>query len=119
MEKTTLALIASLGAACVTPALANAPPSTVDRILRPTSVAELLDPIANPIEVMNDLQASQETNLAPVEVADAEISIGVPGIRFGHHHHHHRRVYVYHHHHHHHYYRRYHHHHHHHHYNSY
>ena len=119
MEKTTLGLMALLGAAAVTPAVASAPATTVDRILRPTSIAELLDPIANPLAVLNDLSERQERTLAPVEVADAEISIGVPGIRI-YHHHHHRRAYIYrHHHHYHHHMRRYHHHLHHHHHNEY
>jgi hypothetical protein len=128
MQKTTLGLVAALGAVAASPALANAPATTADSILRPTSVAELLDPIANPLEVMKDLQARSDT-LAPVEVSDADISVGTSGVTIAHHHHHHhyrRRLYIYHHHHHHHYiyhhhhhhflrYHRYHHHHHHHH----
>lgn len=107
MEKSTIALIAALSAASVTPALAHAPRNAAERILNPGSIAELLDPIPNPIETLKALQASEP---APVQLADADISIGVPGPWAHHHHHHHhrRRVYNYHHHHHHHHHHHYH-----------
>ena len=107
MEKTTIGLLAALGAVAATPAIASAPAVTTDAVLNPKSVAELLDPIANPVETLHAVQAQQE--LAPVEVKEAQIYLGPDGVQIGHrHHHHHHHHYVYHHHHHH-----YHHHHHH------
>jgi hypothetical protein len=97
MEKTTLGLIAALGAAAATPAGASAP-SPSAKILHPTSVSELLEPVANPVETLAALKAQRA--LEPVEVAD-NVTIALPGVHH-HHHHHHRRVIVVHHHHHHH-----------------
>ena len=116
MEKTTLGLIAALGAASMAPGAAGASTSAADKILNPTSVAELLDPVAEPVATLDDLLAQRQ--LEPVEVADAEVSVGVGGVSVYHHHHHHhhrRRVIIYHHHHHHHHHHVYYHHHHHHH----
>jgi hypothetical protein len=122
MDKTTLGLIAAMGALAASPALASTSADVTDQIMKPRSVAELLEPIANPIETLARLDAARQ--LEAVEVADAEIQVGPLGFGFGHHHHHHHyyrhhhhhhQHYIYHHHHHHHYYR----HHHHHHYNNY
>jgi hypothetical protein len=112
MEKTTLGLIAALGAAAVAPTAAHASASAVENIRNPRSVAELLEPVPNAVATMNALNAGERT-LEPVEVAEVGITIGPGGVRIGHRHHHHYRYY-HHHHHHHHHWRRYHHHHHHH-----
>ncbi len=112
MDKTTLGLIAAIGALAAAPALANTGGKGVDQVMNPRSVAELLEPIANPVDTLAQLEANRQ--LEDVEVADADIQIGPLGIGVGHHHHH--RHYIYHHHHHH-QFRR--HHHHHHHYNNY
>jgi len=102
MEKTTLGLIAALGAAAATPASANAPANVVYRIIHPASVAELLDPVADPVATLSALQ--QQRPLGSVEVAD--MSIGVNGVTMHHHHrhyhhyYHHRRHHHHHHHHH-------------------
>ncbi len=111
MDKTRLGLIAAVGALAATPALASVSAEVTDRIMKPRTVAELLEPIASPRETLATLDAARQ--LEGVELADAEIQVGPLGFGFGHHHHHHHRHYIYHHHHHHHYY--YHHHHHHHH----
>jgi hypothetical protein len=109
MDKLTLGLVAALGAAAATPALAEAP--ATQKITNPASVAELLDPVSNPVETLRALRADQ--NSKPVRVAE-ELSIGLGGVHVHHHHYHHHH---YHHHHHHHMVviHRYHHHHHHHH----
>jgi hypothetical protein len=110
MEKTALGLIAALSAAAAAgSASASVAPATTEKILNPTSIAELLDPIPNALATAKELDADGRT-LAPVEVADALLSVGPDGVRLGHRHHHHHHVYYHHHHHHH-----YHHHHHHHH----
>jgi hypothetical protein len=106
MEKTTLGLIAALGAAAVAPIAAKASAPAMGHILKPASVAELLDPVPNARATLDELNASGRT-LEPVEVAEVGITIGPGGVRIGRRHHHH--------HHHHHFYRRHHHHHHHHH----
>lgn len=124
MDKTILGLIIAVSALAASPALASTSAAATDNITNPRSVAELLEPIANPVETLSALDAARQ--LEAVEVADAEIQVGPLGFGFGHHHHHHHRYYSYHHHHHH-YYRRHHHHHHqyyrrqhhHHHYNNY
>lgn len=110
MDKTTLGLIAALGAALpLGAAQAAVEPADMHRTLHATSVAELLNPIPNALEVMKTAQAVRQ-DAEGTQVAQVEIELG-------HHHHHHHNVirrFFYHHHHHHHYY--YHHHHHHHHY---
>ena len=110
MEKTTLGLIAAVGAFAATPALAAAPANVTDQVLKPRTVAELLEPISRPVETLAAVDAARQ--LEPVEVA--QIYLGPDGVQIGHRHHHHHHHYVYHHHHHHHVY-----HHHHHHYNNY
>ena len=110
MDKTTLGLLASLGALAVVPALASAPADVAERILKPRTVAELLEPVPQPVETLAKLDAARQ--LEPVEVADADINLGPLGLTVGHRHHHHHHYYHHHHHHHH-----YHHHHHHHHHN--
>lgn len=115
MDKTTLGLIAAVGAFAASPALASAPADVTDQILNPRTIAELLEPIPQPVETLAKLDAAREIQgrqLEGVEVADAELNIGGYGIELGHHHHHYQRHYVYHHHHHHHYYQQQHHHHH-------
>jgi hypothetical protein len=103
MEKTTLGLLAALGAAAATPASAYAPAAAANSILHPTSVAELLAPVANPMETLSALQSQPK----PLEVAD-ELTIGVPGVVLHHHHHHHHHhMFFRHHHHHHHHYHHY------------
>jgi hypothetical protein len=99
MDKLTLGLVAALGAAAATPALAEAP--ATQKITNPASVAELLDPVSNPVETLNALRAEQ--NSKPVRVAE-ELSIGLGGVhvRHHHHHHHHHMVVIRRHHHHHH-----------------
>jgi hypothetical protein len=102
MDKSTLGLIAALGAAtAVSPAAANAPAAATAKILQPTSVAELLEPIADPVATLSALQAERANK--PVQVAN-DVTIGVPGVTVHHHHHHyhHRRYVIVHHHHHHH-----------------
>ena len=107
MDKTTLAFLAGVGAFAAAPALANTPTDAAQNVLAPRSVAELLEPIANPVETLATLDAAKQ--LEPVEVADA-VQIGPLGVVIGHHHHHHHRHYIYHHHHHHRYYHHHHHH---------
>jgi hypothetical protein len=98
MDKTALGLVAALGA--VVPlgtALASTPPDGPQRALHATSIAELLEPVPNAVDVMKateterSAQAEQQQKLAQI-------------IEFGHHHHHHhhRRFFFRHHHHHHH-----------------
>jgi hypothetical protein len=102
MEKTTLGLIAALGAAAATPASAYAPSAATAKVLQPTSVAELLEAIADPVATLKAVR--DESARKPVEVAD-DVTIAVPGVGMHHHHHHHhhrRMVIVRHHHHHHH-----------------
>jgi hypothetical protein len=108
MDKTTLGLLAAVSVLAASPALAAAPADVTEQILRPRTVAELLEPIPQPIETLAKLDAAKQ--LEPVEVADAELNVGPLGVTVGHHHHHHHRQYHHHHHHHH---RQYHHHHHH------
>ena len=119
MDKTTLGLIAAVGAFAASPALASATADANDQIMKPRSVAELLEPISNPVETLAALDAARQ--LEGVELAQAEIQVGPLGFGFAHHHHHHHyyRHYIYHHHHHQHRYYYHHHHHHHHHYNNY
>jgi hypothetical protein len=101
MEKTTIGLIAALGAAAAaSPAAASAPPSAADRILKPASLAELLEPVADPVATLKEMDARQ---LEPVEVADETVVY--------HHHHHHRVIIMRHHHHYHHHWHHHHHHH--------
>ena len=110
MDKTTIGLMAAAGALAATPALASVSADATDAVLKPRTVAELLEPIAKPVETLAAVDAARQ--LEPVEVA--QIYLGPDGVVIGHrHHHHHHHHYIYHHHHHHHYY----HHHHHHHYN--
>jgi hypothetical protein len=105
MEKTALGLFAALGAAAVAPAAANASAPSSEAILNPSSVAELLEPVANPVATLNDLQQRQ---LEAVETPDAEVAQLVV-VR--HHHHHHHVVIIRRHHHHHHFAHHHHHHH--------
>ncbi len=100
MEKTTMGFIAALGALAATPASASVNAVTTDDILKPASVAELLEPVPNAVAVMKALAADQGKTLAAVEVA--EVVVVDPHRR---HHHHHRVVVVHHHHHHHHHHR--------------
>jgi len=81
MEKTAFGLIAALGAAVVAPHAATAAATPTDRILNPTSVAELLDPIADPVATLNALQSQRQ--LEAVEDADMVAE------DMHHHHHHH------------------------------
>ncbi len=96
MEKTTMGLIAALGALVGGPASANVSAVTSDNVLKPASVAELLEPIPNAVAVMKGLPADEGKTLAAVEVAEVVL------VDPHHHHHHHHRVIVVHHHHHHH-----------------
>jgi hypothetical protein len=108
MEKTTFGLLAALGAAVVAPNAASAAVTPTDRILNPMSVAELLDPVADPVATLNALQS--ERQLEAVEVDDTMVA---QDMMMHHHHHHHRFMMMRHHHHHHHHFFRQHHHHHH------
>ena len=104
MEKTTLGLIAALGAAAAaTGAQASAP--ATDRILNPTSIADLLEPVADPVATLDALQDGRR--LEAVETPEMQVAETVI-IRRHHHHHHHRYVVIrrHHHHHHHHFWRR-------------
>lgn len=111
MDKTTLGLIAAVGAFAVSPALAAASADVTDQILKPRTVAELLEPIAKPVETLAALDASRQ--LEGVELAQADIQINPfgfgygngDGYGYGYQHHHHHQYYRrhYHHHHHHHY----------------
>jgi len=107
MEKTALGFIAALGAAVVAPHAAMAATTPTDRILNPTSIAELLDPVANPVATLNALQS--ERQLEAVEDSDM---VAEDMMMHHHHHHHHRFIIMRHHHHHHHHFFRHHHHHH-------
>ena len=102
MEKTAFGLIAALGAAAVAPAAAHASAPAVDNILNPTSVAELLDPVSNPVSTLDALQSQRQ--LEAVETPDMQVAETV--VIHHHHHHHHHVVIVrrprWHHHHHHH-----------------
>jgi hypothetical protein len=109
MDKTTLGLLAAAGALAVSPALASAYADVSESILKPRTVAELLEPVQQPVETLAKLDAARQ--LEPVEVAQADIQVGPLGVEIGRRHHH----YHHHHHHHHHHY----HHHHHHHFNNY
>ena len=102
MEKTTLGLIAALGAAVATPASANTPESAAYRIMHPTSVAELLDPVADPVATLSALQKVPPSD--QVEVAQNGLYLGPDGLSMQHHHHYRNRAYYRHrrHHHHHH-----------------
>jgi hypothetical protein len=100
MEKTTLGLVAALSALAATPAAASLSQTATEDVLKPASIAELLEPIPNAVDVMQRLQAEGRM-LAPVEVAD-DMEIGIPGLRFRRHHHHHHHYREHHHHHHHH-----------------
>jgi hypothetical protein len=106
MEKTALGLIAALGAAVVAPGVATAAATPADAILNPTSVAELLDPVADPVATLNALQS--ERQLEAVEVDDTTVA---EDMVMHHHHHHHRVIIMRRHHHHHHFFRHHHHHH--------
>lgn len=109
MDRTTLGLIAAIGAMAATPAIANTSADATDQIMKPRSVAELLEPIANPVETLATLDSARQ--LEGVEVAQADVQVGPLGFGIGHHHHHHHNHYIYRHHHHHRYYRNRHHHH--------
>jgi hypothetical protein len=110
MDKTTLGLLAAAGALAVTPALAATSADVTESILKPRTVAELLEPVPQPIETLAKLDAARQ--LEPVEVAQADVQVAQLGLLLGHHHHHHHhRHYIYHHHHHHHRFYRHHHHH--------
>jgi len=98
MDKTTIGLIVAVGALAVSPALASAPADVTEQILKPRTVAELLEPIPQPVETLAKVQAAQQ--LEGVEVA--QIEVNPYGVTLGHRHHHHHH-YNYHHHHHHHY----------------
>ena len=106
MEKTALGLIAALGAATVAPA-AQAAVAPAERLLNPASIAELLEPVADPVATLSALDAQRQ--LEGVEPGDREQTAEMLVVRRHHHHHFWRR------HHHHHFWRRFHHHHHHHH----
>jgi hypothetical protein len=101
MDKLTLGLVAAIGAAAATPALAEAPATA--GITNPTSVAELLEPVSNPVQTLQALKAEQDPK--PVQVAE-DVSIGLNGVHVHHHHHHHHHhvvvIHRHHHHHHHH-----------------
>jgi hypothetical protein len=97
MDKTTLGLIAALGVAAATPASANVPANAVHAITHPTSVAELLEPISNPVATLGALQEQPR----PEQVELADMSIGPDGVTMHHHHHHHYYRRRHHHHHHH------------------
>jgi len=106
MEKTLMGLVAAIGAAAPLAGAHASAVSTEDatRALHVTSIAELLEPVANSTAILAALDS------APVK----ETTTSVKGLQIAqwHHHHHHHHHRYYHHHHHHHYY--YHHHHHHH-----
>ncbi len=89
MEKTTFGLLVALGAAAATPASANAPANAAYSINHPTSVAELLDPVADPVATLSALQAQHQNE--PVEVAQNGLYLGPNGLSMHHHHHHHYR----------------------------
>lgn len=102
MEKTAFGLLAVLGAVAVAPA-ANAAAPASEAILNPTSVAELLEPIPNPVATLNDLQQRQLEAVEPADVQVAELVMVRHHHYYHHHHHHHgfmRRFYHHHHHHH-------------------
>jgi len=103
MEKTVMGLVAAIGAA--TPlAGAHASVVTTDeatRALQVSSIAELLEPVANSTAILAALDSAPRTAPAAQD----------KGVQLAWHHHHHHHHHWYHHHHHHHYY--YHHHHHH------
>jgi len=82
----------------VAPSAAMATASPADNVLNPTSVADLLEPVANPLATLNELQSQRQ--LEAVDVDDAQVAETVV-IRRHHHHHHHHVVIVRHHHHHH------------------
>lgn len=105
MEKTLMGLVAAIGAAAP---LAGAHAAVVSndeatRALQVTSVAELLEPVANPLAILAALDLQPRSEHAAHE-KNTQLA--------WHHHHHHHHHWYHHHHHHHHYY--YHHHHHHH-----
>ncbi len=118
MEKTLMGLVAAIGAAAP---LTGAHASLVSydeatRALQVSSVAELLEPVANSAAILQALDsAALEKNAAPEKNVElAQFYYHHHHHHWYHHHHHHHHWYHHHHHHHHHYY--YHHHHHHHHY---
>lgn len=103
MEKTTLGLIAALGASAAVPAVANASAPSIARILNPTSLAELLEPVANPVATLEAFQSQRQ--LSPAEADDTTVADATVVVHHHHHHHDHHAVIVrhrYHHHHHHH-----------------
>jgi len=109
MEKTALGLLAALGAAALAPACAHAAATPADRVMNPTSIAELLEPVADPVATLDALNSQRQ--LEAVEIADNEQVAEMMGVRH-HHHHHHMMMMRRRHHHHHHFWRRHHHHHH-------
>ncbi len=107
MEKTAIGLIAALGAAIpLAGAHAAVAPQDAQRIMHAQSVAELLDPIPNPLGVMQATEAdraaeAEEAQKAPQRLAQF----------YFHDHHHHHHWYHHHHWHHHHWHHHHHHHH--------
>jgi hypothetical protein len=106
MEKTLMGLVAAIGAAAP---LAGAHAAVVsndeaNRALQVTSVAELLEPVANPMAVLAALNSQPRSQSAPHE--------NNVQLAWHHHHHHHHHHWYHHHHHHHHWYHHHHHHHH-------
>jgi hypothetical protein len=99
MEKTTLGLIAALGAAAV-PSVAGASTPATDRIFSPSSLADLLDPVDDPVATLDALQAQGQ--LGPAKVSDERVAEATLIVRHHHHHHHHVVIVRHRHHHHHH-----------------
>ena len=95
MEKSALGLIAALGAMLpMTAANAAVTPEEAHRVIQPTSVSDLLEPIPDALRVINALAA--EPKIASEGTQVTQLYFG-----FGHHHHHHNHYYHHHHHHHH------------------
>ncbi len=96
MDKITVGLIAALGAtAQMGPASASITPEEAHSALHASSVASLLDPVPNAVEIM---KVTAEAQREAAEKKVAQLYFG-----FGHHHHwyhHHHHHHWYHHHHH-------------------
>jgi len=94
MEKTSIGLIAALGAAVAASPVQASTPTGSDTVLSVTSIAELLNPIPNALEKLRIVQAQAEVRSDETQLAETLI------IKHHHHHHHHYRHHHHHHHHH-------------------
>jgi hypothetical protein len=112
MDKKIAGLLgAAAGLATIGTAEAAAPPApSLTETLQASSYADLLSPIANPVELLRADNAARAQELTAKPAADLQVAQAYPyaypappyAARHHHHHHHHYRRYSRHHHHHHH-----------------